>query len=164
MFLCAFVKIAVYQFLLKGISINQSTNQSTNQSINQSKTSNCYLPVRDVPDSGWPVLPTGNCITSEYWYWPVLRVLIPISRKRLRRPTVAVGNTLGVSVYLYQCLTNTSVRAIQTHTPTLPPVKDTALGRPVSKYQFSTGTGRYLYRQKMSYRHTPTSAFIIVLS
>jgi len=39
---------------------------------------------RDVPDSGWPVLPAGNCVTGEYQYRLVLRLLITIYRKRLQ--------------------------------------------------------------------------------
>jgi len=41
-----------------------------------------YKMPRDVPDSRWPVLPAGNCVNGEYQYRPVLRVSIPIFRKR----------------------------------------------------------------------------------
>jgi len=36
-------------------------------------------------------------------------------------------------------MTNTSVRARQNYTPTLPPPSDAALGRPASKYRYCTG-------------------------
>jgi len=50
---------------------------------------------RDVPDSGQPVLPAGNCVSGEYW--PVLGCLFRYYANGRRRPTAAVcGNTSGV--------------------------------------------------------------------
>jgi len=107
----------------------------------------------NVPDSGWPVLLAGNCVTGGYRYRPVVGCrysangrnrstaagdntsgpyirawLIQVSRhvghlhqhcRRLRTCRLRTGVIRGPFVYLYHCLTNTSVRARQTYTSTL---------------------------------------------
>jgi len=55
-----------------------------------------FLSTRDVLDSGWPVLPSDNCVTGEYRYWPVLGCRFRYSANGHCRPTVAGGNTSSI--------------------------------------------------------------------
>jgi len=90
--------------------------------------------VRDVPNSGCRVLLAGICISSVYQ--PVLRVPIPLFRKRLQFTDCGWRQHSDLFVYIYEGLTNTSIRAHWTNKPSLPPAKDMALVRPASKYDY----------------------------
>jgi len=92
-----------------------------------------------------------NCFTGEYRYRLVIGCRFRYFAKG--RLTAAGGNTSGVFVYLYLCLTNTSVWAlIHQNCHRLPDVEI-----PVPyRYWPVFVNNKYWYQRKKSYRHTPT--------
>jgi hypothetical protein len=62
------------------------------------------MAVRGVPVTGKPVIPAGNGITGDYRYRPVLRLPIPVFRKRHAVLYVCSRVTIAISEMMKRIL------------------------------------------------------------